>query len=162
MKPPVVLFVTFTLFLTSCATLLSGSKNLVHIRTDPPAANISILDRHGREVFNGRSQANIHLKAGAGYFVPAKYTIKINAPGYQEKIIEIKATMNGWYFANIFIGGAIGMLIIDPATGAMWKLKNIAIDEKLDKMESATGVKLQITDIQSLPENQRNELIRIR
>ncbi|PVD50548.1 hypothetical protein DC498_19170 [Terrimonas sp.] len=94
MKPP-ALFVTFMLFLTSCATIISGSKNTVHIRTDPPAANISILDRHGKEVFNGKRQAIVHLKAGAGYFVPAKYTVKINAPGYQEKIIEIRTTING-------------------------------------------------------------------
>ncbi|WP_165813901.1 hypothetical protein [Terrimonas sp.] len=54
------------------------------------------------------------------------------------------------------------MLIIDPATGAMWKLKDVAIDEKLDKLESTTSIKLQITDIQNLPERQRDELIRVR
>ncbi|WP_174263189.1 CsgG/HfaB family protein [Citrifermentans bemidjiense] len=30
--------------------------------------------------------------------------------------------MNGWYWGNIVFGGVIGLLIVDPATGAMWKM----------------------------------------
>ena len=30
--------------------------------------------------------------------------------------------MDGWYAGNILIGGLLGLLIIDPATGSMWKL----------------------------------------
>jgi len=153
--------IILTSLFASCATLFSGSKNTVHIRTDPPKADISILDRNGKEVFSGTSQAIVQLKSGAGYFVPARYTVKISAPGYQERIIEIKSTINGWYFANIFIGGAIGMLFVDPATGAMWKLKDIVIDEKLDKANSTTANKLQVTDIRNLPESQRNTLVKI-
>jgi len=155
---PLILMLVFT----SCATIFSGSKNTIHIRTDPPAASISILDRNGNEVFNGKSQAIVPLKTGAGFFVPARYTVKINAPGYQERIVELRSTINGWYFANIFIGGAVGMLIVDPATGAMWKLKDIVIDEKLDKSNTTTGIKLQITEIRNLPEDQRKALIKIR
>jgi len=154
------LFLMF--LLPGCATILSGSKNTVDIRTDPPAADIVILDRKGQEVFSGKSQAVVRLKTGAGYFVPAVYTVKINAPGYQERVVRIRSTINGLYFANIFIGGALGMLIIDPATGAMWKLKDIAIDEKLDKPNTSTSIKLQITDIRNLSEEQKHSLVKIR
>lgn len=30
--------------------------------------------------------------------------------------------MDGWYMGNLLFGGFIGFLIVDPATGAMWKL----------------------------------------
>lgn len=30
--------------------------------------------------------------------------------------------MDGWYWGNILFGGLIGMLAVDPATGAMYKL----------------------------------------
>ena len=30
--------------------------------------------------------------------------------------------MDGWYIGHILFGGLIGFLIIDPATGSMWKL----------------------------------------
>ncbi len=38
--------------------------------------------------------------------------------------------MNGWYAGNIVFGGLIGILIVDPATGAMWDIKenNIVMD----------------------------------
>ncbi|MDD5412721.1 MAG: hypothetical protein PHF31_15155 [Methylobacter sp.] len=30
--------------------------------------------------------------------------------------------MNGWYFGNLVFGGFVGILIIDPATSAMFRL----------------------------------------
>ncbi len=148
--------------LSSCATIISGSKKPVDIRTDPLSANISITDRKGHEVFKGTSQAVVRLRTGAGYFVPARYTVKISYPGYKDKTIEIRASLNGWYFANIFIEGSLGMLIIDPATGAMWRLKNLVIDEKLEKLENSTSaIQLNIIDIREITAAQKAELISI-
>jgi hypothetical protein len=31
--------------------------------------------------------------------------------------------VDGWYFGNLLFGGLIGLLIVDPATGAMYKLE---------------------------------------
>ena len=162
MRTIALCLVTLCLF-SSCATLMSGGgRNTVHIRTDPPAATISIINRKGIEVFNGKSQATIRLKTGAGYFVPARYTVKITAPGYEERSIEIKSTINGWYFANIFIGGLIGMVIVDPATGAMWRLREVALDEKLDKSNLTTGISLKVIDISTLSADQKKQLVEIR
>jgi hypothetical protein len=30
--------------------------------------------------------------------------------------------LNKWYFGNILLGGVIGMLVVDPLTGAMYSL----------------------------------------
>ena len=34
----------------------------------------------------------------------------------------LRATIDGWYWGNLFLGGILGMLAVDPATGAMWAL----------------------------------------
>jgi hypothetical protein len=150
------------LFITNCATIISGSKKAIDIRTDPIFANISITDRKGHEVYKGTSQTVILLRTGAGYFVPARYTVKISYPGFKDKTIEIRAGLNGWYFANIFIGGSLGMLIIDPATGAMWKLKKVVIDEKLEKLDNSTSARqLQIIDIRDISDTQKASLVKI-
>jgi hypothetical protein len=34
----------------------------------------------------------------------------------------LTSTIDGWYWGNLLIGGIIGMVFVDPLTGAMWKL----------------------------------------
>ena len=43
--------------------------------------------------------------------------------------------MNGWYFGNILFGGLIGMIAVDPATGAMYTLQPKAVDTTLDAVK---------------------------
>jgi hypothetical protein len=48
----------------------------------------------------------------------------LEAPGYPKKEVFLDTTLRwGWYlFGNVVFGGLIGILIVDPATGAMWAL----------------------------------------
>ncbi|MDA1343699.1 MAG: hypothetical protein O2966_07555 [Proteobacteria bacterium] len=62
------------------------------------------------------------MASGAGYFDGDKYTLSFKKEGFQEKIATLDTEVNGWYFGNILFGGIIGMLIVDPSTGAMFKL----------------------------------------
>lgn len=119
------LIICFTF--TGCATIVSGSTKSLHIKSDVEASNISITDLNGKEIYNGRSPATVLLKSGAGYFKKAGYNVVVTAPGYDAQKYFIEYKMNAWYFANIFIGGALGMIVVDPLTGAMWKpvTKNI-------------------------------------
>ncbi|MFZ3047160.1 MAG: hypothetical protein WA151_14710, partial [Desulfatirhabdiaceae bacterium] len=55
-----------------------------------------------------------------GFFDGQTYTIDFTAPGYQPQTCILDSYLNGWYFCNVILGGGLGMLIIDPATGAMW------------------------------------------
>jgi len=48
--------------------------------------------------------------------------LEVEKPGYQKGEINITATVNGWYFGNFIFGGLLGLLIIDPITGAMYTL----------------------------------------
>ena len=163
---------------TSCASIVSKSYYNVRLNSSPEAATVQVIDRNGREVFNGQTPTQVELKSGAGYFRKAEYTVKYTKEGYLPKTITITSDVNGWYFGNIIFGGLIGLLIIDPATGAMYKLVNTDRNETLAPAENTTGSTgtsssstagtstgektLHIMDIQQVPENLRKKLVLIK
>jgi hypothetical protein len=65
----------------------------------------------------------VTLRKGAGYFKPASYTLRFTKDGFEPSEMHLKGTVSGWYFGNIVFGGLIGMVAVDPATGAMYKLR---------------------------------------
>jgi hypothetical protein len=83
---------------------------------------VAVYDRKGKEVYSGKTPAQVTLKTNAGYFRRAIYTIEINRDGYARKTIELSANVNNWYYGNLLFGGVIGFLIVDPVTGAMYRL----------------------------------------
>jgi hypothetical protein len=90
--------------------------------SNPARATVIITEKFGHQVFRGKTPLVTKLRSGAGFFSKESYTVTISLPGYQTKEIHVECKLNGWYFGNIFFGGVIGMLIVDPATGAMYKL----------------------------------------
>jgi hypothetical protein len=150
-----------TLF-SSCATIFGHSSYPVSVNSNPTGATVSVTDKKGKEVYKGASPATITLKSGAGFFSKAEYQVKISSTGYAEQIIPVNYKLNGWYFGNILIGGFLGMLIIDPATGAMWKLDTPPINVTLSKSTASTETPtLKIVDLASLPQNMKDKLVRI-
>lgn len=53
--------------------------------------------------------------------------------------------MSGWYFANLLIGGAIGAVLIDPATGCMWTYYDKEVRLKMYP-DTAGGYASKLTD----------------
>ena len=78
--------------------------------------------------------------------------------GTEKRTINLECSVNGWYFGNLLIGGLIGMLIIDPATGAMYKLDRSEVYEvfKDDKTSQ-----LKILDINNIPLEWKTNLIEL-
>ena len=66
--------------------------------------------------------ATFRLPAKAGFFSREKYTFEFEKKGYLPASSSLNGKLDAWYFGNIVFGGLIGVLIVDPATGAMWKL----------------------------------------
>jgi len=159
----IILMFTSSIMLMSCATIVSKSTNQVYIRTNPAGANITITDKRGKEVFKGQSPANMILKTSGGFFSKAEYQVKISSPGYAEKIVPIYYKLNGWYFGNLLFGGVLGMLVIDPLTGAMWKIVDPVIDETLLKSTTlnTTTPTLNIVDIKDVSNELKSKLVRI-
>lgn len=149
------------LLLTSCASIVSKSRYPISINSTPSEAKITITDKKGVEVFKGNTPATLKLNSGAGFFSKARYQVKFEKDGYQSKTVPVDFKLDGWYFGNILVGGAIGMLIIDPATGAMYKLETEFLNETLapEKQPIAVNDGLNIMDINELPSDWRTHLI---
>jgi hypothetical protein len=83
--------------------------------------------------------------------------------GYETKKINVECSINGWYFGNIVFGGLIGFLIVDPVTGAMFKLDHPGIYETLHASThtTSTSPSLNILDKNHLPEGWEKHLVRI-
>ena len=68
------------------------------------------------------------MKPGnSGYFSPEKYLIKASKDGYATQYTPIEWHISKWYwFGNIAFGGLIGWFIVDPITGKMYYVDEIA------------------------------------
>lgn len=155
--------IVIPVLLSSCATIFGKTSYPFRISTTPPGADISITDKKGREIFKGQTPTTADLKSSAGYFSKATYTVTINARGYKEQVIPVNYTLNGWYFGNILIGGFIGMLIVDPATGAMWKLSTPPIDLDLEATKETTATPtLKILELKDVSPGLKESLVRIK
>ncbi len=123
-KSVVVLFLSLFagLALSSCASIVSSSSWPVTISSNPPGALIKVVDEDGDVVHTGVAPLSVTLSAKDGFFTKADYDIEATLAGHSTAHARMSAKINGWYFGNIIFGGLIGLLIVDPATGAMWKL----------------------------------------
>jgi hypothetical protein len=107
------------ILLTSCATIISGSRQNVEIASEPSSAKVYI-----NEIEIGNTPVQKNLKRNQEY----QLTLKLN--GYKTYETKLEKKFNAWYIGNIAFGGLIG-IIIDPITGAMHKLKPEEIDGNL-------------------------------
>ncbi|WP_122858756.1 hypothetical protein [Pseudomonas viridiflava] len=107
---------------TGCASIVSDSKYPVAVTPSPSGAAYEIFNESGISVHSGVTPDEVTLRAGAGYFDGEKYTVTYRKDGYTSSTQTLESGIDGWYWGNIVIGGLIGMLIVDPATGAMYTL----------------------------------------
>lgn len=149
-------------FLSSCASIVSKSTYPVSINTNPSDAKVTITDKKGMQIYSGNTPATVPLKAGAGFFSKAEYQMRLSSPGYDDRIVPITFTIDGWYFGNIVLGGILGMLIIDPATGAMWKIERSFFEETLKQTNASTNPEIRIMDINEVPESWESHLVKVR
>lgn len=152
-----------TILFSSCATVFGRTSYPVSISTNPPGATVSITNKKNSEVYRGATPATVKLKSRSGYFSRAEYHVKLSSPGYEEQIIPVYYKLNGWYFGNLFNGGLIGMLIIDPATGAMWKLDTPPINVTLNQSWfSLTQPTLKTMDIMESHQSKKDNLVKLK
>ena len=87
------------------------------------------------------------------------YTIHFEKEGFKKTTFTLTAGINGWYWGNFAIGGALGFLIIDPATGALYRLKT-EVNQTLDT-EATTRRDLVIKSRDELSVDEEKNLQRI-
>jgi hypothetical protein len=135
------------------------------VGSSPAGAKVTITNRRGVEVYSGLTPAKVSLKSGAGFFKKESYTVKYALEGYDPLEIPLECKLNGWYWGNILFGGLLGMLVIDPATGAMYKLSVPFVDGSLTKSGTGsvnTAPTLHIYAISDIPKDMQSKLVKIK
>jgi hypothetical protein len=142
---------TTVALLTGCASIISGRKAEVAIDSYPTNARVTIRDNDGREVASVTTPGVVSLKRNRRYFLPARYTATIEAPGYAPSEVAIGSTVNPWIVGNIVVGGIPG-LIVDNATGAAWEPRCSEIHSHLAPL-NGPDQGMMYSNIQPLPPN---------
>jgi len=126
---------------SGCCTIMCGDDKTVSIRSNPSGADFEIKNRSGTVVIKDTTPNIVTLKRGGGWFQKADYTIRLEKEGYEPMVTKVDQNIEaGWYFGGNFVfGGLIGWLIVDPATGAMWNIKDVDVSLKPPAIIQTTG-----------------------
>jgi len=151
--------ITGALVLSGCASIFSGSTQQVTITSQPPGANISVANSAGATVHTATTPATLTLNRGAGYFRSESYKVVVQKEGFAPKELTLTASLNGWYLGNILFGGLIGMLAVDPVTGAMYSFPDsvsATLEAQGGKAAAAAG-SLTVVSTESLSAEQMKQ-----
>ncbi len=149
-----------------CASIVSKSEWPIRIASSPEQADVTITDvTDGKKIFTGKTPTTVTLSSRGGYFKGKTYKVDLSKDDYVPQSIEIKSAMNGWYIGNILFGGLIGLLIVDPATGAMWSLDpkdvNLILEKKIAAVPSDQK-SLSVVSLKDVPDDLRDKMIKIK
>lgn len=136
------------LYLSGCASIVSGGPKTMPIMSQPDEASIEIIDikNNNATILKAKTPYTATLERSAGFFSPAKYKVRIAKEGYLPYETQIEAGVNGWYFGNVIFGGLLGILIVDPATGAMWSIYQDNVNVQLYQ-DTAEGKALMVKNV---------------
>jgi len=120
-----LMFALSAIALSGCATIIGGgTTQMVTVSSDTPAASYEVRNAEGTAVSNGAVPGSVTLQR------KGSYVVEVNADGYQSEIIPLNRGINGWFWANIIIGGVPGW-IIDAVSGGMYKQVPGAVNVEL-------------------------------
>ncbi len=148
--------------LVACASIVGGSApQPVQIYSNPGGIPFSVRTQAGRIVQRGTTPAIVALPRSAGYFQSAEYVVEFQSKD-RERVLgvtSISPSVSLWYLlGNLAVGGLIGWLIVDPATGAMWTLPESVSFQAGDLSHRGGGTGYGIAALADVPEHLRNKL----
>ncbi|NDV69543.1 hypothetical protein D0T66_11615 [Dysgonomonas sp. 25] len=115
--------------------MFSKNRYPIEINSEPQGADIVVKKQNGAILFQGTTPARPVLPAGDD-LGKAFYNVTASMPGYKNTTTYIHYKVDGVYYVNLafpIFGWFIGMTIIDPASGAMWKPSKSTINITLEK-----------------------------
>lgn len=125
-KLAAALTLSSAMLMTGCASIVSDSQYPVAVSSTPDHAEFTVRNEDGITVAGGMTPSTVMLKSGAGFFNGETYIVEFRKDGYSSRIVTLDSSMDGWYFGNLLFGGLVGLFVVDPLTGAMWKLPTTA------------------------------------
>lgn len=105
-----VLTLTSLSMLTSCATIMHGTRQNIGIASNPTSANVWVDGS-----FVGTTPMIVNLTRKDNHFV------HIELEGYQPFEAVFARQLSGWVFGNVVFGGLIG-LAVDAISGGIYSL----------------------------------------
>ncbi len=150
--------VSVSVFTTGCSTMQSKANYDVFIDSKPQGALCTIRDSSGKKLRQGETPFQVTLRAGGPYFYRYTYSLAFEKDGHKAQTIFLKGTLDSTYGNNLVMLlvawplTPIGMLIVDPLTGAMWELKtNVLTTLKKNKKD------IQISEV--IPVDKKKEIV---
>jgi hypothetical protein len=122
--------------LSACATIVHSGPRSIPVASTPAGAKVSIYDRNNSLVETNTTPFVAQLSPKYGYFKGQKYRLVFELPAHAPAEVNLEASLSGWYFGNLVFGGLIGMLIVDPLTGAMYNLSPAKIEQSLSSEQA--------------------------
>ena len=148
------------IWFSGCASIITSGDRKIPVTSNPSGATVTIYNMENTVVANGTTPTTIKLKKGAGYFKGADYRLVVEKQGFQSREFQIRHDMNGWYYGNFFLGGLLGLVVVDPLTGGMWVLNPDHIDAELTATSaSLDNQKLTVLTTDQLTTEQHKHLV---
>jgi hypothetical protein len=122
---------------SGCATIVHGGPRSIPISSSPPGATVSIYDRSNQLVMTNTTPFVAKLDVKYGYFRSQTYRLDFELAGHPSASATLDSKVSGWYWANLVFGGLIGMLIVDPLTGAMFNLAPDNIEQTMSAPQAS-------------------------
>ncbi len=128
---------SLSILLTSCATIVSGSKQTVKFTTTPVAAKVFVNNvQIGVTPFEAKLKRSVKT-----------HNVKIVLDGYKPYETKLTRKFNAWYIGNIAFGGLIG-IVVDLSTGAVYKISdeevNVTLENNISMVKSNDGLNVAV------------------
>jgi hypothetical protein len=149
---------------SGCATIVHGGPRDISVTSTPAGAIVSIYDRSNALVQTNTTPFVAKLPTRYGYFKGQRYRLVFELPGHARAEVNLQSSVSGWYFGNLVFGGLIGMLIVDPLTGAMFNLGPDRVELGLAASDAhliRSGKGFVVVLASQITERERAQMVRI-
>ena len=121
----------FAYLLIGCATICNRHTNATFsLNSSIPQTQVAIW-KDAKLIKSVQTPASVVLDSSDGFFCRARYRFEFSKDGYLTTTESRSASFSAWYLGNIIFGGLIGILIVDPLSGAMYSIDDETIDVNL-------------------------------
>lgn len=123
-KQTAIPFLIIVLFLSSCATILNGTKQRIRINSIPPGASVEINGKKLNQVTPCKTKIKRRAPASQ-YNLRNHYNLVISKEGYENYTLsERREIAGGKMFFSFFFVPVAGLLL-DLATGSIYKYPDL-------------------------------------
>lgn len=119
-----------------CASIVHSGPRSIPVASTPPGAKVSIYDRDNAIVSTHTTPFTAKLSSKYGYFKGQNYRLVFEMSGYAPAEVNLESSVSGWYFGYLLLGGLLGMLVVDPLTGAMFNLTPEKIEQPMTAQQA--------------------------